>query len=111
MRKSLRYSLIGVLVLAMLVSPTFAWFYNDYPEPGRAADTNFEMFGPRCDRLLIKLYAAAEGEWDALKATPQELDLTDWPLEKSYYDQFIVDPPLGYADDVYVVSVKGEFGL
>lgn len=108
MRKSLRYSLIGFLLLAMLVSPAFAWFYNDYPEPGRAADTNFEMFGPRVDRLLIKLYAEASGEWEALKATPQELDLTDWPLQKSYYDQFIAPP---YDAKVNVESVKGEFGI
>jgi len=108
MRKSLRYSLIGVLVLALLVSPTFAWFYNDYPEPGKAADTKFEMFGPRCDRLLIKLYSEASAEWEALKATPQEIDLTDWPLEKSYYDQFIVSP---LDAKVNVESVGGEFGI
>jgi len=108
MRKSLRYSLIGVLVLALLVSPTFAWFYNDVPEPGTPADTKFEMFGPRVDRLLIKMYSEASAEWEALKATPQELDLTDWPLEKSYYDQFIV-PPLDAK--VNVESVGGEFGI
>jgi len=108
MRKSLRYSLIGVLVLALLVSPAFAWFYNDFPEPGKAADTKFEMFGPRVDRLLIKLYSEASAEWEALKATPQELDLTDWPVEESYYDQFIAPP---YDAKVNVESVGGEFGI
>ena len=108
MRKSLMYSLIGFLVFAMLVSPTFAWFYNDFPEPGRAADTNFEMFGPRVDRLLIKLYSTADAEWEALKKSPQELDLTDWPLAKAYYDQFIAPP---YDAKVNVESVGGEFGI
>ena len=107
MRKNLLYSTVGLLTLILLVAPAFAWFYNDYPTPP-AADENFEMFGPRCDRMLIKLYSTAEAEWDSLLATPQELDTTDWPLTQAYYDQFIVEPE---ANRTNVVPVGGEFGL
>ncbi|MDH5793173.1 MAG: ABC transporter substrate-binding protein, partial [Candidatus Bathyarchaeota archaeon] len=108
MKKYFTYSLLAILLLTLLVYPSFAWFYNDFPEPGKAADTKFEMFGPRVDRLLIKLYSQASAEWDALKATPQELDLTDTPLDYNYYNQFIQPP---YDAKVNVESVGGEFGL
>lgn len=108
MRKSLMYASISFLVLAMLLSPTFAWMYNDYPEPGRAADTKYETFGPRCDRMLIKLYNTAEQEWEALKKAPKELDITDWPLTADYYGQFTSLP---LEQTVNVESVGGEFGL
>jgi ABC-type transport system substrate-binding protein len=105
MYKKLIALLTATLIFSMIASPTFAWYYNG---SGPAADLKFEMFGPRCDRLLIKFYASAEGEWDALKANPQELDMTDWPLTKAYYDQFIAPP---YDAKVNVVSVGGEFGI
>jgi len=108
MKKYFTYSLLAILLLTLLVYPSFAWFYNDFPEPGKAADTKFEMFGPRCDRLLIKLYSTASGEWEALKATPQELDVTDTPLDYNYYNQFIQPP---YDATVNVESVGGEFGI
>lgn len=112
MRKSLICCLIAALMFALLVTPSFAWFYNEYPEAtAPPEDYKFEMFGPRCDRLLIKLYETAEAEWDALKASPQELDVTDWPLRADYWEQFTTDPPDGYADKVNVESVGGEFGI
>ena len=108
MRKDIVYGILGILMLTLLVTPSFAWFYNEYPTP-TPSDFDYELFGPRVDRLLIKLYSAAEGEWEALKN--DELDITDWPLTQTYYNQFIAAPPTGYADTVNVVSVGGEFGI
>lgn len=105
MNKKLIAILTAAMIFAMISTPAFAFFYNG---TGPAADTKYETFGPRCDRLLIKFYAAAEGEWDALKKTPQELDITDWPLTRTYYGQFIT-PPLDAK--VNVVSEGGEFGI
>ena len=108
MRKYLVYGILGILMLTLLVAPSFAWYYNEYPTP-TPSDNNYENFGPRCDRLLIKLYSNAEGEWEALKTG--ELDTTDWPLTQTYYDQFVAAPPGGYADKVNVVTSGGESGI
>ena len=108
MRDNYRNLLIVTLLLVMLVCPVSAWFYNEYPTP-TPSDTNYEKFGPRVDRLLIKLYSSAVDEWEAMKAG--ELDTTDTQLTSSYYNQFTTDPPAGYADKVNVVSVGSEFSI
>jgi ABC-type transport system substrate-binding protein len=103
---------IGFLMLAMLVTPAFAWYYNEGSTPTNPSvppsDTNYEAFGPRCDRLLIKLYTTPEAEWDALMATPQEIDITDWPLTQARYDLLKVPPEINRTN---LVSVGGEFGI
>jgi ABC-type transport system substrate-binding protein len=86
-------------VLIIPAAPVKAWTYND----GTPEDTKYEKFGPRADKVLIKLYESAEPMWDALIAG--EVDLTDWPLTKPYYDLMEPDP------DINVVSYGADFGL
>ncbi|MEM2111453.1 MAG: hypothetical protein QXX08_06210 [Candidatus Bathyarchaeia archaeon] len=113
MRKnSIIYCLVGLLTFALLIAPGFSWYYNDILTPTNPNlpphDTKYEMFGPRCDRMLIKLYSTAEAEWDSLLATPQEIDITDWPLTQTYYDRFTAPEEIVRTN---VVSVGGEFGI
>jgi hypothetical protein len=56
--------------------------------------------------LLIKLYFAAETEWDALDLG--EIDITDWPLTEIYYTKFTTPPEDAYIDAQYY---SGEFGI
>jgi len=112
MRKNLICLIMGILTVTLMVFPVSAWYYNNIPTPTDPSspphDSNFETFGPRCDRMLIKLYSTAEGEWDALLATPQEIDMTDWPLTQGYFDTFKVVPEINRTN---LVASGGEFGI
>jgi ABC-type transport system substrate-binding protein len=99
----LAISFLAILMLSILIipnAPVKAWEYQD----GTPSDTKFEKFGPRADKILIKLYSTAEAEWDALARG--EIDITDWPLSKPYYDLF-TSPPLN--ESINVVSYGAEF--
>jgi ABC-type transport system substrate-binding protein len=91
-----------LLLLSILTIPASTWVYQD----GRAGDAKFEEFGPRADKLLIKLYSTAENEWEALKNG--EIDTTDWPLTKTYYDLF-TSPPLN--EKINVVGYGTAYGF
>jgi ABC-type transport system substrate-binding protein len=58
------------------------WVYQDSP----SGDSKFEVFGPRADKLLIKLFPTAEDEWNAL--LNGEIDVTDNELTLGRYEQF-----------------------
>jgi ABC-type transport system substrate-binding protein len=97
----------------MLISmlPVQAWNNTDYDTEWYAPyigleNGKYEKFGPRVDQILIKLYANAEAEWDALQAG--QIDLTDWPLTKPYYELFNTPP-----NDQYVEKKNygPEFGI
>ncbi len=109
--KSLMVLTAALLVSsALLVSPTLSWVYQD----GSPQDVRFEMFGPRADNLLIKLYENEMVEWDALASG--EIDVADWPLSKTYNDLFASDmtnPATGlpYNETINTVSYGGELGL
>jgi len=111
MRKNLLF-VIAFLMLALLFAPAFAWYYNDIPTPTNPSlpphDQKFETFGPRCDRILIQLFSTAEQEWESLLATPQLIDMTDWPLTQEYYDKLKVVPEINRTN---LVSSGGEFGI
>lgn len=84
------------------ITPVKAWEYQD----GTPSDTKYEKFGPRADKLLINLYSSAEDEWDALEHG--EIDITDWPLSKLYYDKFTT-PPLN--ESINVVGYGSGYGF
>jgi ABC-type transport system substrate-binding protein len=97
-------------VLLLPVAPVTAWSYND----GTPDDQLFESFGPRADKLLIKLYSSEVPEWEGLAA--HEIDITDWPLDAEYYNLFQSDeinPATGlpYNETINVLSYGAEFGL
>jgi len=104
---------LAILMLSILIipnAPVKAWEYQD----DTPSDTKFEKFGPRADKLLIKLYSTAEAEWDALARG--EIDITDWPLSKPYYDLFAsnaINPATGlpYNETINVIPYGPEFDL
>ncbi|UCB59990.1 MAG: hypothetical protein JSW72_07720 [Candidatus Bathyarchaeota archaeon] len=86
--------LVGLQVLAAAVGSATIWSYSAHaPE-----NIKFEKFGPRADKLLIKLFDNETAEWDALAAG--EIDIAQCPLSREYYDMFtsnMVNPATGLA--------------
>jgi len=73
----------------------------------------FEVFGPRADKVLIKLFENETAEWDAL--ANGEIDVADWPLSKEYYDLFtsnMINPVTGlpYNETINTASYA-DFGM
>jgi len=80
------FAIFVLLMLALMMIPAMpakAWEYQD----GAPSDDKFEVFGPRADKMLIKLYSTAEAEWDAL--AKGEIDITDWLLYNEYKDRLM----------------------
>jgi ABC-type transport system substrate-binding protein len=73
--------------MALTIVPTFQWVYQD----DTPADTKFEKFGPRADRLLIKLYSGQVPLFEAL--TTGEIDIANLELSEATYNE-LVNPPL-----------------
>lgn len=90
---------IIILLMTMLSIPVNAWIYPDC-----TSDAKFEMWGPRADKILIKLYAADPAEFAALKAG--DIDICDWPLSKTEYDDMSQNYP-----NIKIVNYGCEFGL
>jgi ABC-type transport system substrate-binding protein len=103
MKKTILVGFSMLIVIAMLLPTVFAF---EYGNPAHPDDASFETFGPRCDNLLIQLYASETSEWDALEA--HEIDVTDWPLDAEHYIDYST-PPLN--EDIKVISYGPEFGL
>jgi ABC-type transport system substrate-binding protein len=107
------FMLFLMLGASLFSVPAFAWCGPPYDGPVGTEDGCFEMFGPRVDNVLIKMYPSAEAEWEALKAG--EIDITDWTLTKAYYDEFMSGayPDIAVADSggelsVYVLDVRND---
>ncbi|RLI42624.1 hypothetical protein DRO69_10155, partial [Candidatus Bathyarchaeota archaeon] len=95
-----------VLFIALVVSfvsiyPASAWTYPDCTE-----DDRYELFGPRADRILIKLYASEDAEWDALEAG--ELDMTDWPATQTRIEKWSEAP---YNETIKQLDYGAEYGF
>jgi len=106
------FVLSSLLLLMTSMIPVYAWNNTDYDLEWYAPyigleDTKFEQFGPRADKILIKLYENAEGEWDALRKG--EIDVTDWPLTKPYWTLFNTDPQC--IQDIEKKYYGAEFGI
>ncbi len=89
-----------VFVLLVQMPLTTGWVYPDC-----TSDAKFEQWGPRADRLLIKLYADDTAEFLALKAG--EIDICDSPLSKAEYD----DMSTNYADVIKIVNYGCEYSF
>lgn len=96
------FIVLVLLMFAILITPAKTWLYQD----GTPEDTKFEKFGPRADRLLIKMYATPEAEWVALEAG--EIDITDFPVSKEYYDKWTGQP---YNETINVIPYGAEYGF
>jgi parallel beta-helix repeat protein len=103
MKKIILLGISMLMVFAMLFPMVFAF---EYGNPAHPDNTDFETFGPRCDNLLIQLYASETAEWDALEA--DELDVTDWPLDAEHYTAYTTAP---LNEKIRAISYGPEFGL
>lgn len=103
MKKTILLGISMLIVFAMLFPMVSAFEYGNWIHPD---DTSFETFGPRCDNLLIQMYATTDAEWDALEA--DQFDVTDWPLTAERYIRYSTLP---YNESIKVISYGPEFGL
>jgi ABC-type transport system substrate-binding protein len=92
--------IISLLIASLMLSiaPAFAFYH---PSTG-LEDNMFENFGPRIDRILVKMYGTLDAEIAALQAG--EIDITDWPLTKTMITTLSADP------NVVVLGYGGEAG-
>lgn len=90
--------LIALMMVSFGLNPALAFYH---PTTG-IEDGKFEIFGPRVDRILIKMYGSLEAEIAALQAG--EIDITDWPLTRPLIDTLSADP------NVSIAKYGGEAG-
>jgi ABC-type transport system substrate-binding protein len=86
----------------MFIASLNAWEYNEETP----SDNHSESFGPRVDRILIKLYNDHELMWNALREG--QLDLTDYDLTNESYRIFCA-PPFNNTINVISSSSDGAF--
>ena len=103
------YALGFLLVLAfnlIPVVPVAAWHH-----PCSTDDKYFEMFGPRVDELLIKIYNDYPPEFEGFLA--KEIDVMDWPLLYSDWEHLeAIDPDHEqYSTAFYTEFVMFEFDI
>ncbi len=113
LRKGLVFVFSSALIFLLSTLSTFCTetLMHRY---GTSEGVRFEKFGPRADRLLIKLYADDSAEWDALARG--EIDMSDWSLSRTYYDLFTSnatnpDTGLPYNETINTVNYGGDFTL
>jgi len=97
-RRAVLVVLLTVLIALSSIAAAFAFVYSDGSE-----DDNFEIFGPRIDKLIVRKYASLDAEMAALQNG--EIDITDSPPPKTWIDTFATDPNIRLAsyggDNVY----------
>ena len=108
-----KIAFVGLLSIALLLlssAPSFAWVYPECNE-----DLKFERFGPRVDRLIIRMYAT-----DVLCFTAMEkgqFDIVDWSLLRYFIDRWgtnnatlkiIPFPPPGSERGYYLWDINNN---
>jgi len=104
MNKKIVVSLtLAALLVPLVISvvPVNAWSYPDGTE-----DTQWEKFGPRADKLLIKLHTDDVAEFTAFETGA--FDVVDFPLPKAYVEKWSAPP---YSDDIKVLPYGAELGM
>jgi ABC-type transport system substrate-binding protein len=82
--------LLTALIAISSTPAAFAFIYSDGSE-----DDNFEIFGPRIDKLIVRKYASLDAEMAALQNG--EIDVTDSPLTKTWVDTLATDSKIRLA--------------
>jgi len=92
-----------ILLLMVLVYPTFAWYH---PDTNSEDSTKFNQWGPRVDSVLCVLHTSQEGEYNSFKS--KLIDLFDWhftPTQKQELDT--QDPQMNQWERLFYA----EFGM
>jgi ABC-type transport system substrate-binding protein len=92
--------LFAALLLLSVVTVS-AWVNPDCTE-----NEFWEGFGPRVDRVLIKLYASDTAEFTALEG--HEIDICDWPLTLEFREKLCTPPE---SDYLKCVSYGPDYGF
>jgi ABC-type transport system substrate-binding protein len=79
--KSITIIVTLLMVLSLTVNPSGGWVY-----PAGTKDDRFELFGPRLDQLLIKMYASQDAARAGLEAG--EVDILDTPLSMPWIERW-----------------------
>jgi len=87
-----------LMSLTAILTPTQSWVYQD----GTPEDTKFEKFGPRADRLLLKLNSTGETLENG------EVDISDLSVNASWYET-LTKPP--YNETINVVRYGPEYAF
>lgn len=81
---------IAASMLTIMILPANGWEYSDTWIGAPQTDNLTEAFGPRADRLQIKLYPDELAEFNALEIG--QIDMTDWPLDSAHYVSWTTSP-------------------
>jgi len=102
-RKLLVFAMAVAFIVSLLVSvvPVSAWTYPDCTE-----DDRYENWGPRIDRLWIRLYADESSEFVGFQNG--EIDIVDWPIPKDYQDTWSQPP---HNESIKLLSYGAEYGM
>lgn len=92
--------MFSALFLSIVSVPTTTWLYLEY-----VCDKKFESFGPRADRLLIKLYPSFDNACVGMENN--EIDLMDTPLTQEMIEKWSQPP---YNESIKLASYP-EFGM
>jgi len=85
MKKTMYLAFLSTTLLLLTSTPSYAWVYPDCTK-----DLNFERFGPRVDRVLIRMYADETAAFTAFENG--EFDMVDWRLTRYFLDRWSVPP-------------------
>ena len=77
-----------ILLAALLISTLSVFFIGS----SISLDVKQSLRGPRVDKLHIVVYGDPYKEYAALEAG--EIDITDWPLTKTWIDKFAANPDI-----------------
>ncbi len=101
--KGLRCWLLAVLLLTLLALmnvfsafvPSFAWVYPDCTE-----DLKFERWGPRVDRVIIRMYSTEAIAFIAFENG--QFDMIDWSITRYFLDRWSAPP---YNETIKIIPL------
>ncbi len=108
---AIRILAIFVLTLSFAAIPGTSHYFSlprvhaDHAPLAGTDGTRWVPAGPNADKLRITVFTDEQAEFNALQATPSQLDLTDWPLSKSFIPTFTNDARF------FVTAPSPEFGM
>lgn len=99
-------------ILIMSILPARAWVYPDTTIGAPHTDTNFENFGPRADKIQIRLFTGKTAEFTELES--DHIDLTDCPVDSAHLGPWTNGPlsskiavvDTGPAFEMYILDMQ-----
>lgn len=99
--------LFALMLLISMLAATFAMVPSAFA--GDWERDRLELWGPRVDRLRFNYYAGPDAEFTALEG--KDIDITDWPLTRSWVDKWSDPPYTDYIEQDWSGGERGMFNL